>query len=393
MADYEFIEPTGVIVPDTSDTLSEVEQEWRDIFGADLVTSPETPQGAIITALAIGRDNTARNNAEVANQINPALASDIWLDTLCSLTGVQRNGATRSTIAGVKCTGVNGTVIPANSKIKSTNGDVFLTAQSVVIENNEAFVDVIAKEVGAIQVAPHALQTIAESVLGWETVDNVNAAVVGRLTESDEQLRARRRDRIARQSVGHNAAIIAALYDIPEVQSFTFRENYESTTETIDGVTLKPNSIYVCINGGLDVDIAKTLKRTKSLGCGYNGNESVTISDELTRQDYVVLFDRPSAIDVLVRVTIESTNVLADEIIKDAIVRMTRGEIKGDSELVIGRSVSAFEIAAAINFAEPSIFVKNVELSEDGSNWSSEIDITIQEIASIQESSIQVIEQ
>src|SRR5690606_20299876 len=126
------------------------------------------------------------------------------------------------------------------------------------------------------------------------------------------------------------------------------------------------NSIYVCINGGLDIDIAKTLKRTKSLGCGYNGNESVTIRDEITRQDYVVLFDRPSVIDVRVRVTIESTNVLAEVIIKAAIMQMARGEIKGDSELVVGRSVSAFEIAAAINFAEPSIFVKNVELSDDG---------------------------
>ncbi|OWK44051.1 hypothetical protein [Fimbriiglobus ruber] len=44
MADYEYIEPTGVILPDTSGLLTDVQSEYQAVFGADLVVTPIPPR-------------------------------------------------------------------------------------------------------------------------------------------------------------------------------------------------------------------------------------------------------------------------------------------------------------------------------------------------------------
>src|SRR5699024_7381213 len=139
---------------------------------------------------------------------------------------------------------------------------------------------------------------------------------------------------------------------------------------TIDGVTLKPHSIYVVVNGGLDVDIAQALKDTKTIGGGYNGEEEVTIIDEVSGQPYTVQFDRPEQIDLFARVTVAPSAVNAQQVVRNASDMMTAGEIQGDEGLVVGRNISPFEIAAAINFVEPALFVRRVELSTNGVDWS-----------------------
>lgn len=90
MADYQFITSQGVIVPDTSTLRDDVENEYRSVFGQDLDVNPETPQGALITMEVENRDSVARNNAELANQINPDLAGGIFLDAIWALMGGQR---------------------------------------------------------------------------------------------------------------------------------------------------------------------------------------------------------------------------------------------------------------------------------------------------------------
>ncbi|MBP3932282.1 MAG: hypothetical protein J6D44_00175, partial [Pseudomonas sp.] len=96
MADYNYIVSTGVIVPDTASLRSEVEAEYKSVLGADLPVTPETPQGVLITAEVESRDGMVRNNAELANQINPDIAGGVWLDAIWALTRGKRRGATRS---------------------------------------------------------------------------------------------------------------------------------------------------------------------------------------------------------------------------------------------------------------------------------------------------------
>ena len=87
---YDFIDETGVIIPDTSNTKTEVQDEYKAIFGADLVIDDESPEGLIINAEVEQRDSLAKNNADLANQINPELAEGVFLDAILSLTNSTR---------------------------------------------------------------------------------------------------------------------------------------------------------------------------------------------------------------------------------------------------------------------------------------------------------------
>src|ERR1700748_1520530 len=95
---YNYISTTGTIVPDTSDILSDVQTTYQDVFGTDIVLTPDTPQGLLITAEALAEAAVAANNAQLANQINPNIAGGVFLDAILALTGMQRTAQTQTQV-------------------------------------------------------------------------------------------------------------------------------------------------------------------------------------------------------------------------------------------------------------------------------------------------------
>ena len=381
---FKYIDTTGVILPDTKDLHDEVVEEFRSVFGNNLVVDPETPQGALIAAEVRSRESTLRAQAHIANQImNPNLAEGVFLDGIFAWMETGRRPASRSVLINVELTGVPGTVIPAGSRALTENRDEFVTLRTVILGNDgKAHVDFRAVEFGAIEVAPHALNRIAEGVLGWETVSNPQAATVGREAESDAAARNRRKRILAANTISTNEAIISRLYQLEGVHSLSYYENFDEVDHVVDGVTIQRKTIYVCIQGGVDIEIARAMKATKTVGAGYSGNELVEIIDEFSGQVYPVRFDRPEQINVYTRVTVRQSAGDVQSIVREAMQAFIDGEIEGEDGPTVGRSISPFEIAAAINFFDPSIYVKRVELSLDNATWSSnEQHIKINQIA------------
>lgn len=396
MADYQYLNETGVIVPDTGTVQSAVENEFRAAFGADLVVTPSTPQGVLITAETIARSEVLRNNAVVANQINPNLAGGVFLDAIWALTGGARLAATYSTIPGVELTGLPGTFIPAGSQASLIDGTLFESVTGVTLDGSgEATVEFRAVEVGAIAANAGALTQIVTAVLGWDQVTNPNAAILGRDEESDLSSRARRRNTLSLQNVAMPEAITSALYNIPNVRSLAFRENYTDADATIDGIFLVAHSVWACIDGGTDAEIAAALLANKSLGADWNGAVTVNTVDPASGQTYAVKFDRPTPIAVQARVTIRAGSIVTNpsQAVREAILSYASGELDGKPGLIVGENVSAFEFAGAINRASPGIFVQKCEISLlSVTSWTTdEIVIELDEIATIASGSIEVI--
>lgn len=393
MADFQYLNSQGVIVPDTAAIRADVEAAWRAAFGDDLVTTPETPQGVIITLQTEERDAIARNNAALANQINPDVAGGVFLDALLSFTGGVRRAATRSTLAGVVFSGVPGTNIPAGSQaIVSGTGEVFATDNPLVIGAGGTVTgSMTAVNSGAIQVPIAGLDTVASAVLGWETVTNPASAVPGAPEQSDVAARALRRQTLALQTVSTTEAIVSRVMAIPEVRSMSFRENTAATTQTIDGISLVAHSIYACVQGGSDADVARALYDTKTVGAAYNGGTTVNVTDPFSGQITPVKFDRPTEIPILVRVTVRNTPLDVQTLVRDAIMDYYNGDLEGGMGLTVGTNVYPFEFSGACNQIEPSIVVTNVELSTDGTTWSSApLTVALDEVATLQRSSITV---
>jgi hypothetical protein len=384
MADYEFISSLGIVVPDTATLRDQVVSEWQEAFGSDLVTDPETPQGVMITAEVEARDAVARNNAELANQINPDVAGGIFLDAIWALTRGSRSSATRSLISGAILGGQSGTIVPAGSLASvDGTGDLFRTTGAVVIgSGGTVTASLESVETGPISAGINQLVNVATAVLGWETITNPSAAVLGTNEESDISARRRRRNTLALQGVALPEAIVSRVYDVADVRSVVFRENITSSPATIDGVLIGAHSIYVAVYGGVDEEIAQALLETKSLGAGWTGNTTVDITEPYSGQVYSIDFQRPDPVSVFVRVTARYNGVDAATIIPDAIESYANGDLEGEDGFVIGADITTFELAGAINQVEPRITVTLIELSTDGVTFSgTAIPISIEEIA------------
>lgn len=397
MAEYQYIEQTGVILPDTSEVLEGVADEFREAFGADLVVTPNTPQGVLITGETIARTAVLANNAALANQINPNVAGGVFLDAIWALTGGQRIAATRSTLAGVVLAGVGGTVIPAGSIAAMGDGTEFETIGTVVLDAGTglAVADFVAREFGPIACAPGALSSVVSAVLGWESVNNPTAATLGRLVEGDGAARIRRRNTLALLGSGSPEAIISGLYDTEGVRSLSFRENTAATTQTIDGIAMVAHSIYACVDGGTDAAVAATLHDRKSMGAAYNGAVTVNVTDPNSGQVYPVKFDRPSPVPVLARATVRVVNATGDPValVRSAILAYVQGRIDGEQGLTVGTDVSPFELAGAVNIQSPGLFVQKMEVTKQAliAYAVAEIPIALDEIATLAEGAIEVV--
>ena len=398
MADqvYNFIETSGVIVPDTSEILASVQDEYRSVFGNDLVVTADTPQGVLITAEALARSATANNNAAIANQINPNMAGGVFLDAIMALTGKQRKGATPS-IVTAQLTGVAGTVIPLGSQAQTDNGDVFVLQQSVTLGSDGTVSGVFySAENGPIQINSGTLtQIVNGGVLGWETINNSGTGTTGTLKESDESARISRLNMLAFQGQALAVAITSALHAVPGVQSLWFQENTAATTQTINDISMAPHSIYACVNGGTNLAVATALLENKSSGCGWNGGTTVNVTEPSSGQIYPVKFDRPEEIPFLARVTLAANTAPtnATESVKQAIMDYAAGKVNGEPGFVVGGNVSPFQLSGAINNEFPSIYVRKVELALASTmTWATdEIFILVNQIATIQEVNITVV--
>lgn len=364
MSDYQYLDSTGVIVPDTSDILTEVEGEYQAALGADLPTGAYTPQGILINAEALTRAEVVRNNAAVANQINPNVSGGVFLAAICALTGFDPPDATHSTVTGVTVTGVAATSIPRLSQAKTAAGDIFETVAVVVLDGSgNGVVDFQSVETGAIPAAVGALNTIVTNVLGWETVTNATAAALGTDALSDAELRTLRNNTLALQGQSLPEAIVSALYDTAGVLSIQFRENITSSTATIDGISLVAKSIWACVDGGTNLDVATSILSAKSGGCNYNGSVTQNVVEPASGQTYAVKFDRPTAVPVGTRVTVKLPNssVSAADVVA-AVLAYAAGLISGSAGFVTGGSVSPFELASAVVTEIPGAYVQKVEV-------------------------------
>ncbi|HZZ80043.1 MAG TPA: baseplate J/gp47 family protein [Gemmataceae bacterium] len=369
-APYQYIETTGVIVPDTSGILAEVQTEYQDVFGADLIVTPDTPQGVLINAEALARTGVVNNNAALANQINPNIAGGVFLDAIMSLTGMQRTAQTQTQVTNVTITGVSGTVIPQGSLAKTSAGDQFQTLSSATIpDGGTTTVNFASVAYGPIPCGTGELNLIVSSVLGWETVNNSTSGTLGSITQSDQAARALRQNTLAFQGISLAEAITSALYAAEGVTSLTFQENVSPNTQTINGISMVGHSIYACVAGGSDTDVAAALLENKSSGCAWNGGTTVNVLEPASGQTYAVQFDRPSQIGILIRVT--SPNGDAQNVIQSVLdyanglieITGTNGVISNVPGFVVGADVSPFEIAAAIVSENPGTYVSQVEIS------------------------------
>ena len=187
----------------------------------------------------------------------------------------------------------------------------------------------------------------------------------------------------------------SALSKVENLNSSYVYDNFTSKVVTIDGVQIQPNSLYSCVEGGTDEDVAEALFNVKSSGCGYTGNTSVTVTDPTYGNPYTVKFDRPEQILTDVKVTVKQESAAEadlEQAIIDTVLSYASGGIATVQGLKVNVDVSPFEIAGALSCTLSSISVQQVEVAVHGQALSTAvIPIKINQIAVITASNITVV--
>jgi len=360
MSDYNFVAETGVIVADTSDTLIAVQGDWQKALGEDLPLDASSPQGILITAQTATRTAVQLTNAQIANQINPNLARGIFLDALCAFLGLKRAAATYTTVNNVTLAGLVNTGIPAGARAKTVAGDIFVLQTGVTLNSaGIGYGTFAAQSSGPVLCDSNTLTLPVDVVLGWETITNdqsvSSTTTLGTLQQSDASLRALRNNTLALQGISTPQAQVSGLYALTGVTSVAYLENVDASTEVINGITLTGHSIWACVDGGSDADVAASLLKNKTDGAGWNGATVVPTLESASNQTYQVKFDRPTYSLIYGQLTIKqgtySGNLSQDA--PTAVYNYSKGAIDGFSAWGIAMDVSPFAIAAAITEACP----------------------------------------
>lgn len=369
---YNYIETNGVIVPDTSSIKTEVEAEWQAIAGPDATIDPSSFEGRLIDQITNERISVARNNSDLANQLNPNMANGSFVDAHLSLVGGARDGQEQSTVELV-LTGIVGTNINSGAFVEDDNQQLwFLVSTSQIGVTNSVTASFRSVNYGPIPAAIGEITKIISGVVGWETVNNEVAAVEGKLEQNDVSAKRQRRLELGANTRSVAESVISAVFKLEGVQGIQFRENYTNATVVIDGVTLIAKSSWLCVDGGVTEEIAEAYY-TNRWGTDFNGVVTYDYTDPISGQEAEVKFDR--ATEVPIKCTIEarvsqSQNAIED--ITQAILDYAEGLVEGEAGFALGLDASPFEVASAVNAQLPDVFVKKCQLALIGDAFSTD---------------------
>ena len=124
---------------------------------------------------------------------------------------------------------------------------------------------------------------------------------------------------------GFPQAIRNELSKVSGVTSVTVLENGHAYPVVLpnseSGITVDPHSVYICVGGGTDADVARAIFNSKSGGCGYTNatgyGTKVTQTVVDGSSENTVIFYRPQTKDVSVSVVVNASTYTGIDIAED----------------------------------------------------------------------------
>lgn len=334
MSDYGIL-PEGFVIKPLSVILSELNDEFRNVFGESINLDPEAPDGQINGVFSNSHSDLWELCEEAYNAYNPAAAVGVALDNLAALNGLTRLEATGSR-ALIDVTGVNGTLIPTGSLVEADDGLQFATESDITIAGGVGSAYASATETGPRIAVAGSITTIVNPIAGWTTVDNAADAVEGTDEETDAELRVRRTASVAFPSQSLLDSIFSSIANLDGVTSVTVLEN---DTGAVDGNGQAAHSVQAVVTGGDEDEIAEAIFVEKPVGIATDGTTTIQVED-LQGVDRDIKFTRPAEVDIYVEIDLTTTPdypIGGDDLIKQAIVDYAQANFGASDDVIYTR--------------------------------------------------------
>ncbi|ENF6616034.1 baseplate J/gp47 family protein [Escherichia coli] len=394
------ITENGLSVPDIADVLAGRLTDMSTALGGGASQSLSSPQGQI-----------AQSDTEIIaqeydkllclfNQINPDFSTGRFQDGIGRIYFMERIAA-QGTVVTATCIGQVGTTIPAGSTAVDTSGYIYQSIDNAIIPSSGSVdVQFVNTTTGPIPCASGSLNQIYRAVSGWDAVNNISPGVVGVDVESRIAFETRRRQSVARNSRNQDASTLAALLATDGVLDAYVWSN--RTAETVNkGTTNFPilaHSVYICVYGGADTDVAESIFNTYNPGANMNGDTTFTVYDNVNYMppypSYVMQWQKASPTRVYFKVNIDASLNPPSDItkqVKKIVATVFNGGYEGIGKTRIGSTINAGKYyAPVISISPDTVGILSLEVSLDGSLYGPAVTMGIDQVPTIQESDITV---
>lgn len=345
----------GYLPERLADILVKLDAGFRTIYGDDINTDPDTPDGQMIGLIAQIKADMEELGEAIYRALDPDHASGAWLEQRVAYAGLLRRTASYSYLRRVQLSGTEGALIAAGSIVEDESKQRWLLVSDAVLGPAGARGDFRSAEMGGFDLQPGATLAILTKAIGWAGATTTETAEVGADEELDTQLR--QRFFLSRARGAQNAVdgIEANLLQLPDVRESICLENF---TDTIDANGLPPHSINVVVDGGQSAEIARVIFERKTAGTGMAGAVEVAHVDSRGRTR-PIRFDRPTAVDCAAYIEVqrdEGYTAVDVEAIKQAVAGL---------RFKIGQDVQRTRLYSPINTV-PGFWVQALTIGRVG---------------------------
>ena len=377
----------GFVPPTESAILAGVQADYQQAFGGNLNFS--TTNGSITNATSQGQLSGSQtayigdNNAMflwMVNGFDPAYNSGRNQDAIGRIYfQIRIPGA--ASVQPCICSGLTGVPVQIGQLAQDPNTNLlWICTEAGEIPIGGSITLSFACQNNGPVAGPASL-TVYQYQAGLDSITPTGDAALGQLVENRAQYEDRRAQSTAANSVGNLPAELGAVLAVPGVLDAYVYDNYTGSPLTYGGVTLQPNSLYVCALGGAAQAVGQAIWSKKSPGCGYNGNTTVTVVDPSPHYAnpppaYSVTFQVPSNVSFYALVTITNSAVVpanALQLVQQAIVAAFAGA-DGGTRAKIGSMVYASRYYGSIfRLSATTAIDPATGVSSFSPGWSSDI--------------------
>lgn len=300
-SDLVYVDDTGYHYADYPTMLEWLQEKYRTIYGLDVYLEPDSQDGQFLAILAQSFYDMAAAGAAIYNSFSPSTAQGVGLARVVKINGIAKLIATNSSV-DLAIGGTSGTTIVDGIAEDTLGQKWLLPSPTVIPPGGTIIVTATAQEKGAIEAAPGTITKIFTPTLGWQTVNNVDAATPGAPVESDAALRVRQSQSVAIPSLSVFEGTVGA---VKAVEGVIRCEGYENDTGSVDSDGISAHSIAIVVEGG-DVDeIAEAIALHKTPGTGTFGDVDVVVFDKYGVPN-TIHFSRPDEVDIKAALEIET---------------------------------------------------------------------------------------
>ncbi len=299
----------GFVAPAESDILAGVLADMNAAFGNVLNTDLSTPQGQLAMSLTAIVGDAYDQMLALFNGVDPERAWGRMQDAIGNLYFITRKPAT-ATVVTCQCVGAAGTVVPQGTLVQDGSANTYAADGSITLDATGAGEGTFSCTLtGAVECPPRSIG-VYQSVVGLTSVTHAAAGVTGVAVEGRQAFELRRQQTVAHNAMGPLDALAGEVLSVPGVSDVYVTENSAAEPVTTGGVTLPPHSLYVCVNGGVDADVALAIVRKKPPGCASVGTSTVVVVDPnaayAKQPEYTVQFTRAQPVPVYVAVVLSA---------------------------------------------------------------------------------------